>query len=233
MLCSSFYFRNEDIIPRFGNENQCTHRKHLFLSCQPRTDFGRVWIGPFKGERSVLLGFHGIDAATRPPHIRHVKSFCFISLRMLYFRCACRGRSSFRLSIFDRPSPHGERKRNQKQEPHKGKNFVWKTACVKRRARTTLERFHQSDPVSAHPAPISCQPLEDTSIRAEDPHLEPFEIHIGDVAGGYLRALDTTPPPLRLLNDERPVRNSDAFMRRERKGDACHMTGIASHPCGH
>ena len=39
------------------------HRKHLFLSCQSRTDFGGVWIGPFKGESSALLGLHGIDAA--------------------------------------------------------------------------------------------------------------------------------------------------------------------------
>ena len=63
MLCSSFYFRNADIIPRFRNESQCTHRKHLFLSCQFRADFDGVWIGPFKGERSALLGLHGIDAA--------------------------------------------------------------------------------------------------------------------------------------------------------------------------
>ena len=33
------------------------------LSCQSRADFGGVWIGPFKGERSALLGLHGIDAA--------------------------------------------------------------------------------------------------------------------------------------------------------------------------
>ena len=33
------------------------------MPCQFRADFVGVWIGPFKGERSALLGLHGIDAA--------------------------------------------------------------------------------------------------------------------------------------------------------------------------
>ena len=44
-----------------SSEAQCSLRGRRRMSLG-------VWIGPFKGERSALLGLHGIDAAARPAH---------------------------------------------------------------------------------------------------------------------------------------------------------------------
>ena len=61
--CYVVHFISETRILYHGSETKVNTRIEKFLSCQSWADFGGVWIGPFKGERSALLGFHGIDAA--------------------------------------------------------------------------------------------------------------------------------------------------------------------------
>jgi hypothetical protein len=66
--CYVVHFISETRILYHVSETKVNARIEKFLSCQPRADFDGVWIGSFKGERSALLGLHGIDAAARPAH---------------------------------------------------------------------------------------------------------------------------------------------------------------------
>ncbi len=61
--CYVVHFISETGVLYHISETEVNARIEKFLSCQSRADFGGVWIGPFKGERSALLGLHGIDAA--------------------------------------------------------------------------------------------------------------------------------------------------------------------------
>ena len=61
--CYVVHFVSETRILYHVSETKVNARIEKFLSCQSRADFDGVWIGPFKGESSALLGLHGIDAA--------------------------------------------------------------------------------------------------------------------------------------------------------------------------